>query len=76
MHLWLSISKVSKLHNKQTHKRRIAKCDCCNKRLRKVVTYECRTIDCENEEYGDFTLQDVEGPNATSELWLEEQENA
>ena len=48
MHPWLSISKVSKLHNKQTHKRRIAKCSCCNKRLTKVVTYECWTEDCDD----------------------------
>ena len=76
MHLWLSISKVSKLHNKQTHKRRIAKCSCCNKRLKKVVTYECRTEDCENVSYNGLMLSDIEGHNATSDLWLEEQENA
>ncbi len=70
MHPWLSISKVSKLHNKQTHKRRIAKCDCCNKRLKKVVTYECWTDDCEGHVL--FEHNDA----YQSDLWLEEQENA
>ena len=68
MHLWLSVYKVSKLHNKQTHKRRIAKCDCCNKRLKKVVTYECWTDDCEEH----VLFADTYRPPA--DLYSEEQE--
>jgi len=57
------------LHNKQTHKRRIQKCECCNKRLKKVVEYQCWTDDCE-EHY----LNEAAQFNTPSDLFLEEQE--
>jgi len=36
--------------------REVAKCSCCNKRLKRVVTYECHTLDCEDFEInGEFS---------------------
>ena len=37
--------------NKLTRKRNIVKCQCCNRRMRKVVRYECWHLDC---QYNDF----------------------
>ena len=65
---------VIELHNEKTHKRRIQKCGCCNKRLRKVISYECRTDDCEYYSYMGVSLRDIKGPNTPSDLWLEEHE--
>ena len=52
--------------------RYIRKCECCNKRLKRVVTYECHTLDCENEEHDGLMLSDIEIEKIPSDIWLEE----
>ena len=54
--------------------RYIRKCECCNKRLKKVVRYECHTLDCENEEYDGIRLSDIEVDKIPSDLTMEEQQ--
>ena len=54
--------------------RYIRKCECCNKRLKKVVRYECHTLDCENEEYNGLKFTDIETDMVPSDLTMEEQQ--
>lgn len=54
--------------------RYIRKCECCNKRLKKVIRYECRTDGCINEEYDGVMLSDIEVDKIPSDLTLEEEE--
>ncbi len=54
--------------------RYIRKCECCNKRLKKVVRYECHTLDCELEEHDGVMFSDIDGDTIPSDLTLEEQE--
>ena len=54
--------------------RYIRKCECCNKRLKKIVTYECRTDDCEAYTYEGIALSDIEADKTPSDIWLEEEE--
>jgi len=54
--------------------RYIRKCECCNKRLKRIVTYECRTDDCEAYSYEGIALSDIETDKIPSDIWLEEEE--
>ena len=54
--------------------RYIRKCECCNKRLKKVIRYECRTDGCINEEYDGVMLSDIEVDKIPSDITMEEQE--
>jgi len=52
--------------------RYIRKCECCNKRLKKVVRYECHTLDCELEEHDGVMFSDIDGNTIPSDLTMEE----